>query len=141
VHYRNNWYLDAWDHLRDDLRTFALDAMRDVSLVPGKVKEVSDKELDDVLASGYGIFSGKSVQWATLRFTPAAARYVSMEEWHPKQKAAWNKDGSYTLEVPFSSEKELMMDVLRHGPDVEVLRPDSLRRAVAASLEKSIRHY
>src|SRR4051812_45834935 len=30
VHYRDNWYLDAWCHLRTDLRSFAVDAIRDV---------------------------------------------------------------------------------------------------------------
>src|SRR5258708_1740432 len=141
VHYRNNWYLDAWDHLRDDLRTFSLDAMRDVSMVPGKVKEVSDKELDEVLASGYGIFSGKKVQWATLKFTGAAAKYVSMEDWHSKQKARWEKDGSYVLEVPFSSERELMMDILKHGPDVEVVAPDNLKSSIRQSLKNAARAY
>src|SRR5262249_61935772 len=87
VHYRNNWYLDAWDHLRNDLRTFSLDAIRDVSMAPGKVKEVPDQELNAVLASGYGIFSGKKVQWAVLRFAPRVARYVSLEDWHSKQRS------------------------------------------------------
>ena len=27
VHYRDNWYLDAWCHLRDGLRKFAVDAI------------------------------------------------------------------------------------------------------------------
>jgi predicted DNA-binding transcriptional regulator YafY len=27
VHYRDNWYLDAWCHLRDDLRNFSIDAI------------------------------------------------------------------------------------------------------------------
>src|SRR5258706_11705878 len=139
VHYRNNWYLDAWCHLRNDIRSFALDAIRDMSIASGKVKEVSDKELDEVLASGYGIFSGRKVQWATLRFTPERARYVAMEEWHSKQRARWEKDGSYVLEVPFSAEGELLMDILKFGPDVEVLGPASLRTAVrdrVASLTK-----
>jgi len=135
VHYRNNWYLDAWDHLRDDLRTFALDAVRAVGMVAGKVKDVPDAELDAVLASGYGIFSGKKVQWAALRFTPAAARYVSIEEWHPRQRSRWEKDGSYVLEIPFTSEKELQMDVLRMGADVEVLSPQSLRNGIRQRIE------
>ena len=137
VHYRNNWYLDAFDHLRNDLRTFALDAMRDASIIAGKVKDVSDKDLDEVLASGYGIFSGKKVQWATLRFTPQAARYVSMEEWHPQQKARWDKDGSYVIEVPYSAEKELTMDILKHGADVEVVAPASLRKAIKLAVENT----
>ena len=106
--------------------------MRDVSMVAGKVKEVSEKELDEVLGSGYGIFSGKKVQWATLRFTAESARYVSREEWHSKQKSRYEKDGRYVLEIPYSSEKELLMDILKHGPDVEVLGPPSLRQMVAA---------
>ena len=130
VHYRDNWYLDAWDHLRNDLRTFALDAVRGAEIVPGKAKEVPDAELDAVLASGYGIFSGKQVQWAALRFTPERARYAATEEWHPRQRGRWEKDGSYVLELPYSSEKELLADILKVGADVEVVSPRSLRRSV-----------
>ena len=141
VHYRENWYLDAWCHLRNDLRSFALDAMRGVEMVAGKVKEVPDKELDEVLASGYGIFSGKKVQWATLRFTPERARYVAMEEWHPKQRARWGKDGSYVLDVPYSSEAELLMDILKFGADVEVTSPSALRESVRNRTTATTRLY
>ena len=141
VHYRNNWYLDAWCHLRNDIRSFALDGMRDVTVVAGKVKEVPDAELDAVLAAGYGIFSGAKVQWAQLRFTPERARYVSLEEWHPKQRARWEKDGSYVLEVPYSSEKELVMDILKMGNDVEVLGPPPLRAAVGERARATARIY
>ncbi|HYC37857.1 MAG TPA: WYL domain-containing protein [Usitatibacter sp.] len=132
VYYRANWYLDAWCHLRNDIRSFSLDAIRAAELQNGRAREVTEAELDAVLASGYGIFSGRKVQWATLRFSPARARYVSMEEWHPKQRARWEKDGRYVLEVPFTSDKELLMDVLRHGAEVEVIEPRTLRASVAA---------
>jgi len=141
VHYRNNWYLDAWCHLRNDIRSFALDGMREVAAVEGKVKDVPERELDEVLAAGYGIFSGKKVQWARLRFTAERARYVSLEEWHPKQRARWEKDGSYLLEVPYSSEKELVMDILKMGNDVEVLGPAPLRAAVAEKARATAKVY
>ena len=130
VYYRANWYLDAWCHLRSDIRSFALDATRDAALANGKVKDVSEDDLNAVLAAGYGIFAGKKVEWATLRFTPQRARYVAMEQWHSRQKARWEKDGAYVLEVPYSAQGELVMDVLRFGPDVEVLSPPSLREAI-----------
>jgi predicted DNA-binding transcriptional regulator YafY len=141
VHYRQNWYLDAWDPLRDDLRTFALDAMREVEVVEGRVKEVPEAQLDEVLASGYGIFSGKTVQWAKLRFTPERARYAAKEEWHPKQRARWEKDGSYVLEVPFSSEQELVMDILALGPAVELVSPPRLRSIVRQRLAETLSRY
>ena len=141
VFYRNNWYLDAWCHLRNGLRSFSLDAMKDVTTAPGRAKEVPDAELDAVLASGYGIFSGTKVQWATLRFAPSVARYVSLEDWHSKQRSRFDADGSYVLEVPFTSDKELAMDVMRYGADVEVIGPKSLREEVGRRLKTAAQRY
>lgn len=141
VYYRANWYLDTWDHLRNDLRSFSLDAVRSAELVDTKAKEVPDAQLDEVFAAGYGIFSGAKVQWATLRFTPARARYVSQEEWHPKQRAKFLPDGSYQLEVPYSSEKELAMDILKHGAEVEVVGPKTLRDDIAKRLRDAAALY
>jgi predicted DNA-binding transcriptional regulator YafY len=81
------------------------------------------------------------VQWAQLRFTPGRARYVSQEEWHPKQRVKWLADGSYQLEVPYASEKELAMDILKHGAEVEVLGPRSLRDEIARRLKDAAGRY
>ncbi|NKB15852.1 MAG: WYL domain-containing protein, partial [Sphingomonadales bacterium] len=74
VHYRENWYCDAWCHLRQDVRSFAVDAIQSAQLLDQKAKSVPDRELDEVLAAGYGIFSGRKTVWAKLRFTPERAR-------------------------------------------------------------------
>jgi len=86
IHYRDNWYLDAWCHLRRGLRSFSVDAIRSVQVLSKPAIEVAGAELDAVLGSGYGIFAGKRVQWASLRFTPARARWVAAETWHPRQE-------------------------------------------------------
>ena len=59
---------------------------------------------------------------------------MALEEWHPKQRAKWEKDGSFVLEVPFSAEGELLMDILKFGPDVEVLAPSPLRNTIRERL-------
>ena len=141
VHYRDNWYLDAWCHLRNDLRSFAVDAIREARLLDARAKEIADAELDAHLGAGYGIFAGKEVQWATLRFTPQAARWVAAQSWHPQQRAKTEKDGSYVLELPFSEAPELVMEILKYGADVEVLEPPSLRERVAAALREGAKRY
>src|SRR5262249_41664124 len=83
VYYRENWYLDAWCHLRQDIRSFAVDAIREATILNEQALELGDEQLDAVLAAGYGIFSGREVQWAVLRFSPQRARWVATEEWHP----------------------------------------------------------
>src|SRR6266480_982562 len=69
VLYRDNWYLDTYCHLRQGLRSFAVDAIQDAELRDTKAKEISAAQLDAYLASGYGIFAGQKIEWATLRFS------------------------------------------------------------------------
>ena len=40
-------------------------------------------------------------------------------------------DGGLRLRLPYADERELLMDILRHGAQVVVEAPASLRRAVA----------
>jgi predicted DNA-binding transcriptional regulator YafY len=139
VHYRENWYLDAWCHLRRGLRSFAVDGVRRAEILEKPAREVPEKTLDAVLGSGYGIFSGRRLAWARLRFSPERARWVALEQWHPKQKARFLKDGRYELQVPYADERELVMDILRHVPEVEVLAPAALRARVVEKLRAGLR--
>ncbi len=130
VHYRDNWYLDAWCHLRNDLRGFSLDGMQSVRLLQTKAHDVPMKSLDQFLASSYGIFAGGARHRAQLRFTAERARWVASETWHPEQHGTFDDDGSYLLEFPYSDDRELLLDILRHGAGVEVLAPAALREKV-----------
>jgi predicted DNA-binding transcriptional regulator YafY len=141
VHYRYNWYLDAWCHVRRDLRTFAVDAILHARVEEAVAREVDDAELDRVLGAGYGIFAGAKTETAVLRFTPESARWVADEVWHSKQVGRIEADGSYVLELPYSREPELVMDLLRHGAGVEVLAPPALRARVAEELAAAASQY
>jgi len=127
VYYRDNWYLDAWCHLRNGIRSFSVETIRKAVPLDRKSRRVPAKALDEILASGYGIFGGRDTQTVRLRFTPERARWVSSETWHPAQKGWFAADGSYFLEFPYSDDRELIMDILKHGAAVEVVAPTSLR--------------
>jgi predicted DNA-binding transcriptional regulator YafY len=137
VHYRDNWYLDAWCHLRNDLRSFAVDAIDHAEIIDKRAKDVADKRLDEVLGSGYGVFSGDEVTWATLRFSADRARWVSTEHWHPKQEGHFLGDGGFELRVPYSDDRELIMDILKYGGDCAVVAPKSLRDRVVVELDRA----
>jgi len=141
VCYRESWYLDAWCHLREDIRSFAVDGIRQAEVLDQRAKEVAERELDEVLGESYGIFSGRARAWAKLRFTPARARWIAAEEWHPKQRASFEPDGSYVLEFPYGDDRELIGDILRHGPEVEVLAPKALRARCREQLKAAQRRY
>lgn len=141
IYYRSNWYLEAWCHSSNELRSFALDSIHEAKLLDRAAKEVEEAVLDAHVGMGYGIFAGPATQTAVLRFTPEAARWVSKEEWHPKQVQRMTPDGVLILEVPYSQQHEILKDVLRHGPDVEVVSPDSLREAVSSLLTQALTVY
>ena len=131
VHYRENWYLDAWCHLRDGLRNFALDAVTAARVTDSVAKEVSEAALDAASGPGYGIFSGQAIRWAHLRFSAERARWVANEQWHPQQEGEFEADGSFLLRIPYADHRELIMDILKHGVHCEVLVPPALRLVVA----------
>jgi predicted DNA-binding transcriptional regulator YafY len=141
VSYRGNWYLDAWCHLRQDLRSFAVDAIQQVSVTDKAAREVETAALDAHLGAGYGIFSGTADQEAVLRFEPAAARYVAAERWHARQTQILEASGHLILKVPFSNQQELVMDILRYGPDVEVLAPTALKTLIRFRLKDALDRY
>ncbi|WP_293646296.1 helix-turn-helix transcriptional regulator [Thiolapillus sp.] len=141
LYYRDNWYLHAWCHLRQGLRSFGVDVIRRVDVTGKKAKDVSATELDAVFASGYGIFAGEDTQKALLRFSAGRARWVAHERWHPQQQGRFDEQGRYLLQIPYSQDTELLLDILRYGADVEVLEPDTLRRRVKAALGMALQQY
>ncbi len=144
VHWRNTWYLDAWCHVTDALRRFALDAIREADLVDSpRARDVAIKTIEAELDGGYGVFSGAQGrrQWATLEFTPEAAQWVRHEQWHPQQESKLHSDGSLTLRVPYADATELAMDILRHGEQVKVTGPAALVAAVRSTLARAVARY
>jgi predicted DNA-binding transcriptional regulator YafY len=141
IFYRDNWYLDAYCHLREGLRSFALDGIRKSESIGKKAIEISEKELQENFAESYGIFSGKATQKAKLRFTPERARWVSGETWHGQQVSSFDKEGNYILEFDYNQDPELVMEILKHGSGVEVLAPSNLRKRVKDELIKALKNY
>ena len=141
IYYRDNWYLDAYCHLRKALRSFALDGISALNNSGTKAEDISEKQLQEHFAESYGIFSGKATNRAKLKFTPERSRWVSAETWHGQQIGSFDKAGNYILEFDYDQDPELIMDILKHGSGVEVIQPSSLRKRVKEELLKTIEKY
>lgn len=141
IFYRDNWYLDAYCHSRKGLRSFAVDSIKKAFITNNKADDISEKQLHEVFAESYGIFSGQANQRAKLKFNPKRARWVSNETWHSEQSGTFDKDGHYILEFNYNKDPELVMDILKYGSDVEVLAPLSLRKKIKDELLKASKIY
>ncbi len=141
VYYKGNWYLDAWCHKKEGLRSFAVERIEKVHLLDMACKHISDAELDKKLAKSFGIFSGEPTAMAVLHFTEQAARWVSDEEWFPEQESCWQDENTFELRIPYNNPTELIMEICRYGPDVEVIEPPELRQQLAQILQAAADQY
>ena len=141
THYREAWYLDAWDEENNELRTFSLDRLRRTKVLEDAALDLPDADLDNHYASAYGIFGGKADKIAVLRFSAERARWVADEAWHPQQQGKSLQDGRYELRIPYRDSRELVMDIMRHGSHVEVIEPAALRDEVHKQLAAAARQY
>lgn len=141
THYRDNWYLDAWDHDREALRSFSVDRISAARMLDTPARDIAETELDTHLSGSYGIFSGPPKGWATIVFSAKSARWVADEHWHSQQQGRFLPDGRYELKVPYSNSRELLMDVLHYGSDAEILEPPSLREQARSLLALAISNY
>jgi len=141
AHYRGNWYLDAWCHEKGELRTFAVERISSAKATAGSCEALDEAVLERQLASSFGIFSGEPTATAVMRFTAKSAAWVADEAWFPDATGEWLEDGRFELCIPYNNPTELIMEICRHGPEVEVVSPPELRAQVAERLRQAVDQY
>ena len=120
---------------------FALDAIEATTQLHDDAKKIARKSVEEIIGKDFGIYSGKKRKWAKLLFNASQAPWVKSETWHPEQRAETTSDGGYLLVVPYSDPRELLLEIMRFGPDVEVIEPLELRREVASRLTAAAHIY
>ena len=135
VHYQNNWYLDVYCHLRDELRTFSIDRIVKPKPSNQQCVDIEEQKLETHFTSSFGLYSGEATETAILIFSTQQAQWVAEEQWHPQQKSKWRDDGSYELHIPYKHPQELIMDILKYGAEVEVIAPQSLREQIENTIK------
>lgn len=141
IRYRDAWALVAWCTRRQALRYFSVDRITQPRVGEANQRPLAARELDRFSDASFGIFSGVATDWAVLRFQPEPARWVADEHWHPEQISQWQPDGTYQLQIPYSDERELVMEILKYGAGVEVIGPTALRETIKATLSAAHDQY
>lgn len=139
-YYRDNWYLDAWCHKKQALRTFLVSRINQATLQTDAATLVDSKERKEYFTNSYGIFSGKATKQAEILFSPPTALQISQQLWHKQQQGQWI-DENYLLTIPYSDKRELIKDLLFHAPDVKILAPEELKQEYMQRLEQALRKH
>jgi len=134
INYGGVWYLVAFDHLRQGLRTFHLGRVKTLAVTSEAVgKSETDPawkgEVEAWAASGFGIFRGGETWNATVRLRGPALRLALAQRWHTDQTDVRGGGSEEWLDrtVPVVDTRELLGRVLAFGGDAEALAPPSFR--------------
>jgi len=141
LNYMGTWHLIAYCHLRHGLRNFVFGRMSDLKVLENTFTIPKSFNIQEHLQSAFGICKGIPTKEVCLRFSPEKARWIIGQVWHKDQKVKINKDGSLDLSFPVASFAEIMMEILKHGSGVEVIRPKALRELIREEAGRIIRIY
>lgn len=124
------WYVIGYCHLREDIRTFALDKIRSVTLLRRYFAIRNSFNFDSYMANCWKKYYLGEPEAVTIRFSPEAAKDIKRKKWHPSQEIKANQDGSIDFTVTISGYDEIMKWILSWGGNARVIFPVELREKI-----------
>jgi len=141
--YVRSWQLVAYCELREAVRMFKVDRIREATLLDEHYRIPDDFDLDAYMGATWGLMRGEAGKSAdvVLRFGPEAGRWVAEEYWHPSQQAEEQPDGSVLFKLRVATTPEFVNWLLYYGSRVEVLEPPGLRERVVEEHRRAAEVY
>lgn len=134
-------YLIGHDEEREGLRTFKIERIRSVTVMPRTFDPPEPGSVERMLRAAWDIIADQPPTKVVVRFSPAVASRVAETIWHPSQKTEEEADGSLLWRGTVSGTIEIRLWILSWGDDAEVLEPADLRADVAATLRRGLARY
>jgi predicted DNA-binding transcriptional regulator YafY len=139
LHLRNylgEWYLIAWDHLREEVRDFHAGRIRELRVLEEKFAWPAGFELEAYLNSGFGMIRGGQPFTVELVFDEYQARWMRERgKFHPTEEREELPGGGLKLTMQVTALDGVKRFVMQYGRHAEVIRPEELRQAIREEIE------
>lgn len=141
--YRNRWYVIGFNPDKGAVVVFGLDRIEGMVTVTDQgFERLADFNPDMYFKYSLGITAvDEAPERVHLRFSPLSGKYVATRPWHASQKVLRDDEVALETEMELCITRELVMQILSFGSDVEVKAPDRLRREVKAELMRALKSY
>jgi len=138
---RGDWYLAAWDHLRREVRDFALHRLRAVRTLDEAYEVDPRFRFEDYMRGAFNIEKGTRPVRVAVRFSSKQARWIRERRWHPTARIRERRDGACVLTMKVGGLGEVRRWVMQFGPHAEVLGPRKLRQEIQQELSEALQNY
>jgi len=122
-------YLIAYCHLRKDVRMFAVERIRSITLTDHPYQMPLGFDVEEYVRDALMIMRGRRLE-VELLFSKKAAAWVKDKLWHASQETFPLKDGRLRMALKVADTVELVGWILSFGGEVKVVRPETLRARV-----------
>jgi proteasome accessory factor B len=135
------WFLFAWCHLRQDIRTFVPARIQAVKLTGKTFARPQKFSLTKRLRDSFGVQSGKGQFQVAIQFNEMVADYIREKKWHESQELRELPDGGVELRLTLSSLAEVERWILGWAGNAKVLQPPELIESVKQSARNILRNF
>lgn len=142
--YAKRWYLVGFCRERNALRVYGLDRIKSIVDTEEIFKMPKKFDVDKLFEESFGIYlpEGKPAVLIELKTDAREARYLEDLPIHPSQRLkSRDADGHCIYVIRVVPNDNLIMEICKRGPRVEVLSPKSVRDEVADVLRRSYELY
>jgi CRISPR-associated endonuclease/helicase Cas3 len=131
-------YIIGYSSNINALRAYKLERIESVRLTRDDYSVPQDFPGLDILRNAWSIVLGEETLRVVLRFSPDVKKRVLETRWHPSQQTGDDpeKPGFLRWQVDVADTMDLLPWIRGWGADVEVLEPESLRKALVREAQR-----
>jgi len=133
-------YLIAYCHLRKDVRLFAVERIRSITLTDHPYQMPLGFNVQEYVQDALNVMRGRRIE-VELLFSKKAAAWVKDKSWHPSQENSLLKDGRLKMALKVADNDELVGWILSFGSQVRILSPESLLSKVTEEAKSIVGAY
>jgi predicted DNA-binding transcriptional regulator YafY len=142
--FNHRWYVVGKDHIKQEIRIFGLDRIKDLQILK-EGYEAANFSVQDYFKHCFGIIRPDDEKSAPeeviLSFNPFKGKYIKSLPLHHSQQLLVDNEEETRVSIKVYITHDLMMEILSHGHEVDVIGPIGLRKKVKDELESALKTY
>lgn len=143
--FESRWYLLAKDLKDNAIKTFALDRISSLEVTKQKYKLEKGFDVNDYFRNCFGIIRpsepGVKPVEIHLSFKGDRGKYIKSLPLHESQRIIKDEETELQISLQLYITHDLIMELLSHGDEVEVLQPEILRHKLKQILDNTGKLY
>lgn len=129
--HQNDWYLVAFDSLRNDLRDFAVSRIQEVRILNQSFELSSEIDLEAHMEHHFGGIRSDTAIPVSVWFDDYQARWMRERQWTGEAGREEHPDGSLTLHLTVYDLDSVKRWIMQYGSHARALQPQALIDKIA----------